>query len=390
MTNTTHLQPDDAHPADDPTGATAAHPHAGPNPTHIVTLDQEDKDLVIVIDGAPTTYFDPANDLRLLPAGGGLVIADGNVWAVRNPLSQSQYCWSSTTDRDLFLTELERRGYRAISVSNKLAESLYRRTGEAKADAVRALYSYAHTQVSTPKGAHQQQHHDHLNAAAGQTGTALPCGCQRHYGFDSGRPVGTDRDGRGDRSRGQRARVVRDFLRLQNDDGYDSDFTADVIAVAWEALDRQGRELFNLAKTRPQLGANKSPNRLLAVAVCTHDPYTGALRTHEGRPWGRSFIVRSILGLNGLMRGTGPAAPGNPMRAVLRVLGRRTKDNVNRDERAAMDRSVNQIIRALQTAGPLRPVAPADEDARALPLPLPAPAGTPEAASPTADTGLAA
>jgi len=305
---------------------------------NIVALDQEQGGIMAVINGrrewsTPDAtpdgtdwradermpqLFDPVADLSWLPAGGGFVVGDGNLWAVRNELSVSQYCWPDHATRERFIDELEKRGYKAFQISNKLAESLYRKEGVAQALAVVALYHYTEELV-------------------GRTGS-----------FDSGYTV---RASRGDNSFGQRRQVVEDFLRLQNMKGYESGFADDVVQIAFDALSRDQRPLFGLGKTKASC---KSRNRLMAVAVCTHDPVTGLLRTHEGQPWGMGFITRHILGLNGVMRGTGERSPGNPMRAVLRILGRRHGDKVDAAERAALDKAVRDVIRALRAHPQLR------------------------------------
>jgi hypothetical protein len=252
--------------------------------------------------------------LDYLPEGGGIVVADGNTWSVRNDLSVSQYCWPDEESRATFLAALDERGYKAISVSNKLTESLYRSAGMTQPLAVVALYHYAARLV------------------------------EANGSFDSGHAV---RPSRGDNSFGQRRTVVEDFLRLQNTNGYDSPFADDVVKIAWAALTPELRPLFRLNK-RSAICKPADRNRLMAVAVCTHDPRTGVRRTHQGRAWGMGFITRHIIGLNGVMRGTGERAPGNPMRAVLRILGRRHSDKINAAERSDMDRSIRIIIRALQ------------------------------------------
>lgn len=296
-----------------------------PAPVNVVALDQENHALVAVINGAGPVPFDPVAGLAALPAGGGLVIADGNAWSVRNPLSASQYCWPTAAAREQFLAGLAARGYTAIHVANKLANTLYLREGLPQADAVLALSRYAHTQIA------------------------------RHGRFDSGHPV---RDSRGDISFGQREQVTVAFLRLQNTGGYATAFTQEVITIAWHAFhaladsdparSRALKKIFGLAQRTPALSSNGSPNKVTAVACCTHDPDTGTLRTHAGAPWGREFITRRIIGLSGAMRGTGALAPGNPMRAVLRALGRRHGEKINAGERSLTDAGVRILIRALQ------------------------------------------
>ena len=312
--------------------------------TNIVALDQERGGMVAVINGnrhwragpdhdpALPDLFDPVADLGALPAGGGIVVADGNTWSVRNELSVSQYCWSDARDREAFMDALAARGYAAITVANKLTQSLYQRAGLPQALAVQALADYVHIQVSESRGRPTPP----TQAAPG------PCGCSAHWPFDSGYPV---RPSRGDISSGERQAVVTDFLRMQNSGGYESAFADDVVRIAFESLRRSERDLFQIQVTKP---ACHSRNRLMAVAVCTHDPATGERRMYGDRPWGSGFIVRRVIGLNGTMRGTGTRSPGNPMRAVLRILGRRAGAKVNRDERAGMDRAVRSLIHALQ------------------------------------------
>jgi hypothetical protein len=67
---------------------------------------------------------------------------------------------------------------------------------------------------------------------------------------------------------------------------------------------------------------------------------------------GTNFIIRHVIGLNGMMTGTGSRSPGNPMRAVLRSLGRGNDPK----ERAERDRLVPVLIRAFRKHGPVRPV----------------------------------
>lgn len=323
---------------------------------NIVALDQEQGGILAVVNGASPALFDPLDPAHLagLPAGGGYVVADANTWAVRNQFSQSQYCWATEPARAAFLAALAALGYRSMVVANKLANSLYVSSGHSQADAVIALYDYVHHQIADPKG----------RPMPVGTGPVLGCGaCTHHWSFDSGHAVRPTAAATIDISCGQRKLVARDFLVAQNDGGYVSAFADDAIAIAWAALDRPGRAALNLKKTRPEAAGSR--NRLLAVAVCTHDPATGVLRTHQGRPWGVGFITKRVIGLCGTMRGTGERAPGNPMRAVLRVLGRRSGTKANPAERAVTDRAVRTVIRALQQH-PVLPRPPGHAVAAAL------------------------
>jgi hypothetical protein len=291
---------------------------------NIVALDQEQHAIVAVINGAATTMFDPANDLDQLPDGGGVVVADENVWAVRNPLSQSQYCWTDHDTLDEFLNQLTDRGYHAVSVPNRAARNMYVRARYDQADAVRALAEHVHDRV-----------------ADGHTDGPLWCGCRAHRRYDGGRPVRSAARNRCDRSYGQRGDVVTDFLHLQNDIGYDNAFLDAAVDIVHAALTPDQRDLLNLLKRKP---CAKNRNRVAVVAVCTHDPWTGQLRTHNGQRWGRSFIRERVLGLNGTMQGVGARTAGNPMRAVLRSLGRGKKpERLN-----ATDRAVHAALVALQ------------------------------------------
>lgn len=267
--------------------------------------------MAVVINGDDTFEIKTPFDLEL-PAGGGFIVADGNVWGASNGLSISQFVWDSIDERQKFLDAVVEQGYRCLSVSNKYAASQYFKRGYSQADAVKALYEEVAEQVAT------------------------------NGRFDSGKPV---RESRGDVSFGERANVTMDFLRLQNAGGYESDFVNHAVEIAWNGLDKRGKQLFNLQVRAPKC---TSPNRLCAVLVCTHDPETGERREYNGRPWGLRFITRNILCLNGTMMGTGPLSPGSPMRAVLRILGRRWGDKVNREERAELDRYVKVLIREFQ------------------------------------------
>ncbi len=283
---------------------------------NIVAVDQEIHGLAVVINGK-RTQIKSFYDLEL-PKGGGLLVADTNVWAVHTGLSVSQYCFDSKEDRVKFLEQAEDLGYKSISVSTKYAKVLYQKHNYSQADAVEALYDEVEDQVNN-------------------TGR-----------FDSGRPV---RESRGDVSFGMRAEVVKDFLMMQNELGkkYDSDFMDKAVDIAWHALDKEGQKLFKMKIRTPECNLDNR-NRIAAVVVCTHDPATGERRMHNGKPWGIRFITRRILCLNGMMQGTGALSPGSPMRAVLRMLGKRNrkKGTINSAERAALDNQVKVLIRAFQ------------------------------------------
>ena len=278
---------------------------------NIIAVDQEGKSLAVITNGDLTIAR--SYDEISLPDGGGIVVGDTNVWAVANDYSQSQFAFESEEARQATLDRLADAGYRSVSVANKYAQAQYINRGMAQADAVDALYLAVREQVET------------------------------NGRFDSGKPV---RGNRGDVSYGQRDLVVKDFLSMQNAEGYTTPFLAHGISIAWDALDRDGKRLFNLKQRTPEVST--SPNRIAAVLVCTHDPKTGLRREHNGQPWGINFIVRRIIGLNGMMRGTGTLSPGNPMRAVLRVLGRRWGDKVDAHERSQMDKYVKVLIREFQ------------------------------------------
>lgn len=278
---------------------------------NIITLDQEKHGLAVVINGEETIDVTNPFDI-VLPDGGGVVVADGNVWGVVNEKSVSQFVWDCLDTRQKFLDAAANQGYHCIAVSNKYAANQYYKRGYAQADAVRALYEEVAEQVD------------------------------RHDRFDSGKPV---RESRGDVSNGERATVALDFLRLQNAGGYESEFVQRAIEIAWNNLDTEGKKLFNLKIRSPK---SDSPNRLCAVLVCTHDPETRERRIYNGKPWGKRFIIRNILCLNGTMMGTGALSPGTPMRAVLRILGRRHGDKVNEQERTALDRQVKKLVGIFQ------------------------------------------
>lgn len=304
-----------------------------PSNRNVIALDQEKRGIVAVVNGAAQVAFDPDRDLARLPAGGGWVVADINTWAVRNDYSQSQYCWADGASLDAAVAALAEAGYKAWVVDNKLTNDLYRRAGLPATHAATALYGYARAQI------------DRLGR------------------LDTGHPVRVGRhDVIIDRSFGQRERVVRDFLRLQNFDEYANDFMDDAVAIVAGALEPDDRPLLNLNKRGATTGA-KSRNRVAAVAACTHDPATGLRRRRDdGELWGTTFITRRVLGLHGVARGTGLGGAGTPMRAVLRLRGNRNdipnaKGNItriDRDERRRADRAVLVAIRALQ-AHDLRP-----------------------------------
>jgi hypothetical protein len=305
---------------------------------NIVAIDQEDHSITVTMNGETRSSFDPFG--FDFPDGGGIVVGDGNVWGVQNPLSVSQFCWKTEQEKYRFVAHLAAQGYRAIEVHNKLARRVTFTYNCKRPEAVLALWRYA----------------DELVA--------------RNGSFDSGHEV---RPSRGDISHGQRAIVTRDFLRVQNDGGYESLFMQDVVQVAFMALAKEDRPLFDLRKTK---AAVVSPRRLAAIACAVYDPYSGQLRTHNGKPWGMQFIVRRVIGLNGTMRGTGEHAPGNPMRAALRFAGGRyaapdslgkikhngkpilKQDLINRQERTRTDYLIRDLIRAFQAHGPIRPAIP--------------------------------
>lgn len=289
---------------------------------NVVALDQENGVIVAVVNGDKSTIFDPKH--FSLPNGGGVVVADGNVWKERNSTSTSQYCWKTKEDRKAFLELLEQSGYRAIQVSNKLASDvmyMYPQYEMKSEHAVAALYDYVREQTN-------------------KTGR-----------FDSGHPV---RESRGDISHGERAIATNLFLRLQNEYEYNTPFIEDVIRIAYSALNRNDRSLFDLKKTKVKVG---SPRRLAAVAVCVWDE-NGSLRMYKGKPWGIGFITRRIIGLSGVMRGTGDTAPGNPMRAALRFIGGRSrkKNKVNPEQRSRLDKCVRILIRAFDKNGAITPL----------------------------------
>jgi len=277
-------------------------------------MDQERKGLDVIVNGADPIYVTDPHSL-ILPSGGGVIVADGNVWGLPNGLSVSQFVWTDKEDRNDFIESAVAQGYACRSVNTKYAEGLYKIRKMEPEDAVIALY-------------------DKVKASYDEKGR-----------YDSAKAV---RDSRGDISFGQQQIVVGDFLRIQNLDNYDSDFMRNGIQIAWDALDKPGREMFGMTKTLPKMGANKTPNRIAAVLACTHDPATGERREFNGLPWGKQFIIRRVIGLSGMMRGTGPTAPGNPMRAVLRILGRRSTNSINVEERKQMDKYVAQLIDAFQ------------------------------------------
>jgi hypothetical protein len=332
---------------------------------NVIAIDQEGHTLVMTVNGSQDKVpFDPDS----LPVGGGIVVGDGNCWKPNNGKSASQFL--TEEELDDILASLAAQGYRAITVATKLARDVQIRSGYAQPDAVIALGEYVVDQVS------------------------------RNGSFDSGHPVRPDG---GDNSFGQRLTVTDDFLYVQNSGGYDSPFIEDIIEIAWATLEHKSQwdklskeerravlskkerpgltekerahfkkqlddmktsdaQLFSFKKTMPVVD---SPRRLAAVACAVYDPFSGQLRTHDGKPWGVSFIVRRVIGLCGAMRGTGPKAPGNPMRAALRYVGKRSGDKVNRAERARTDKLVRELIRAFQAHGAVRP---ADTEGATLPV----------------------
>lgn len=278
---------------------------------NIIALDQENHGIAVVINGGDTFEIQRVEDLRL-PPGGGLIIGDGNVWGVANDLSVSQFVFPSAQAREVFVAAAAAQGYKCRSVSNKYARTQQLKRSYNAVDAVRGLYEEAERLVS-------------------ESGR-----------FDAGKPI---RESRGDVSFGKRTEVTVDFLRLQNAGGYESPFVQKGIEIAWNALDAQGKKLFNLQMRNPVC---TSPNRLTAVLVCTHNPEDGKRREYQDRPWEMRFITRNILCLNGTMMGTGVRSPGSPMRAVLRVLGRRWGDKVNSTERSQTDKYIRVLVREFQ------------------------------------------
>lgn len=96
---------------------------ASPN---IVTFDWEDRGLVAVVNGAAPVPFGPAADLGLLPAGGGVVVAEAAVWAVRTGLAEADGPWTSTVELDGFLAALHVAGCETRSLSELRAKKLCR------------------------------------------------------------------------------------------------------------------------------------------------------------------------------------------------------------------------------------------------------------------------
>lgn len=312
---------------------------------NIVTLDQEGKGLVAVVNGGAPVVFDPTAGAAGLPSGGGYVVADANVWAVRNERSQAQFCWATDAELAWFVESVRAAGYQERVVSNTLAKSAIIRYGYSQAEAVCALWQLVHDQVCAA-GVRDE------GAVAGVFGCGRKC---VHGRYDGGHRVRLGRSEPVDRSFGERDRVVDSFLMVQNTPGaYESGFVAAAAQIAFDALDRHDRPLLNLNKTKV---GTQSRNRVVALAVCTHDPLTGERRMFEGRPWGSGFIFGRVIGLNGVMCGTGLRTAGNPMRAVLRGLGRRrTADAVDREARAAIDRAARLVVRALQEHATLPPI----------------------------------
>lgn len=304
---------------------------------NVIAIDQEEGKFVMTINGDDVKLpFDPNS----LPLGGGIVAGDGNCWKTNNGKSKSQFMSSSELDE--LTATLHLNGYRAIVVANMLAHKIQLSYRLTQADAVIGLGKYAMAQVAM------------------------------HGSFDSGHEVRPNPYPDNDNSFGERQIVTDDFLRVQNDGGYNSPWMADVIEIAFHTFDDADRRLFGFtAKSKPSIS---NPFKLAAIAVAVYDPWTGKLRMHEGKPWGLGFITRRIIGLNGLGRGTGPNAPGNPMRAALRAIGGRCwlpsdlgelkpkgnpvrkQDCINRAERAHFDRLIRDLIRAFQMHGDIRPV----------------------------------
>lgn len=316
-------------------------------PTNIIALDQEEGGLVAVVNGVRyPDLFHPASDagttlLAVLPAGGGLIVADTNAWQVRNELSVAQFAWSDYEDLTRFLAGAGERGYACRSIPNRLARTLYLRAQLPTTHAAEALYRYGVTQVQCSPGAT----------------------------FDAGQPVRITSTG-SDNSFGHRAGVVRDFLRQQNLYAYDTPFGDDVVTIARASLSRRELALLNVSISKDGSASctGSKRNRLIAVAVCTHDPETGMRRGYEGRPWSGNFIVRRLLGLNGTTSGVGTRTAGNPMRATLRMRSQRAislhdvkdpvtkkatgatelRNKINAAERRESDAAVRALIRALQ------------------------------------------
>lgn len=297
---------------------------------NIIAIDQENHAIACTLDGEKWETF-PAADAALavndFPPGGGIVVGDGNVWTIRNESSISG-TWASDTERATFLTALRENSYRAITVANKLANTMQHKYGLEPCDAVLGLWRDVYDKV------------------------------EKFGQYDSGHEVRALKYP--DISFGERNKVSRDFLRIQNNGGYESTFMEDAVAVAWEVLEDSDRKIFNLCKTKPSLSG--SPRTIAAIACAIYNPWTGKLREYRGKPWGVHFITRNVLCLNGMMRGKGEHAPGSPMRAVLRATGRRDGKRypVNQDERSRMDFCVRVLIRGYQNHGAIRPATTSD------------------------------
>ena len=298
--------------------------------------------LVMTVNGGKEVWVFNVDDL---PPGGGIVVGDGNCWKPSNGKSKSQFMTDAKLDE--LTGKLRAAGYVPITVANKLAGDIQRRSDFDPSDAVIALGEYAMRQVAS-RGS-----------------------------FDSGHEV---RASRGDISFGQRAIVSDDFLVLQNSGGYNSEWMEDVIAIAhdclaidydaddmhkghaaYKACSKEDKNLIevvryelNLFNLSPHGTLNGAARLLAAVAILVYD-LDGKLRMHNGKPWGMGFIVRHVLGLNGVMRGTGLLAPGNPMRAALRR-AERSWSEIHQDERAHTDKLIRDLIRAFRAHGPIRPV----------------------------------
>jgi hypothetical protein len=320
---------------------------------HIIAVDQEGKELVCVIDDDGTASFDPYG----IPDGGGLIVADANAFGVKNERSKSQFGWESEEDLLSWVDWAEERGYTVRKIPNHLAYDLHR-PYDLKEWSYRLVKAgWKVQQEKRPSGGKEWVATKAGDPESPRTwklysGNAIWAlydyavdTVQRTGRFDTGTRPGPSR---GDNSFGQRAVVSDDFLRLQNNEGYVSPFAEEVVQIAFDALDREDRPRFNLCLNKRALSSNGSFRLLAAVAVCTHDPYTGEIRRDpSGKPWGLVFITKRIIGLNGQMRGMGDKAPGNPMRAALRRANRYWDKN-DPEERSRMDRLVRVLIRAFQ------------------------------------------
>ena len=286
---------------------------------NILAIDQEDGGVVATSDGVTTFPWE-----YVLPDNGAwLIVGDLNTWAVHNIKSRSQYVWESKEQLEAFCAAVTAAGGVCRSVHPKHARTIRQSIGLDKAEDVLALWRYAEEMI------------------------------RRTGRFDTGTnplSVGVVSN---QAARDVRDTVVHDFLTLQEAE-YGGEFMRTATEIAFLALAPEERVLFNLCKTKPS--TTSSPNRIAALAVCTHDPETGELRKHNGAPYGKNFIIRHVIGLSGAHRGTGPTAAGNPMRAVLRKLGRDWGDKIDKEERSAKDRCSGKIIQALQAHGDIVPI----------------------------------